>query len=48
MPALKPGIYGFVDRRRVAAHAMGAAFVITLREAFQASLILGIVYTYLD
>jgi high-affinity iron transporter len=27
---------------------MGATFVITLREAFEASLILGIVYTYLD
>ena len=27
---------------------MGAAFVITLREAFEASLILGIVYTYLQ
>jgi high-affinity iron transporter len=27
---------------------MGATFVITLREAFEASLLLGIVYTYLD
>jgi high-affinity iron transporter len=27
---------------------MGATFVVTLREAFEASLILGIVYTYLD
>src|SRR5437667_11301518 len=27
---------------------MGAAFVITLREAFEASLILGIVYAYLE
>src|SRR3989442_11339804 len=27
---------------------MGAAFVVTLREAFEAALILGIVYTYLD
>ena len=27
---------------------MGATFVITLREAFEASLILGIVYTYLQ
>lgn len=27
---------------------MGATFIITLREAFEASLILGIVYTYLD
>src|SRR5262249_8289350 len=32
-------------RRRV---AMGATFVITLREAFEASLLLGIVYGYLD
>src|SRR5881275_2433797 len=28
--------------------AMGATFVITLREAFEAALLLGIVYTYLD
>ena len=27
---------------------MGATFVITLREAFEAALLLGIVYTYLD
>jgi len=27
---------------------MGATFVVTLREAFEASLILGIVYTYLE
>src|SRR2546428_14139542 len=27
---------------------MGAAFVVTLREAFEASLILGIVYSYLE
>ncbi len=27
---------------------MGATFIVTLREAFEASLILGIVYTYLD
>jgi high-affinity Fe2+/Pb2+ permease len=27
---------------------MGATFVITLREAFEAPLILGIVYSYLD
>ncbi len=27
---------------------MGAAFVVTLREAFEAALLLGIVYTYLD
>src|SRR5919198_5856714 len=27
---------------------MGATFVVTLREAFEAALILGIVYTYLD
>jgi len=27
---------------------MGATFVVTLREAFEASLILGIVYSYLD
>jgi len=27
---------------------MGATFVITLREAFEATLLLGIVYTYLD
>ena len=27
---------------------MGATFVVTLREAFEASLILGIVYAYLD
>ena len=27
---------------------MGATFVVTLREAFEAALLLGIVYTYLD
>ena len=27
---------------------MGAVFVVTLREAFEAALLLGIVYTYLD
>ena len=27
---------------------MGATFIITLREAFEAALILGIVYTYLE
>lgn len=27
---------------------MGATFIVTLREAFEASLILGIAYTYLD
>ena len=27
---------------------MGATFLVTLREAFEASLLLGLVYTYLD
>ena len=56
--ALKPGSYAFFDdfdkqrqpdRRRVASRrAMGGTFVVTLREGFEAALILGIVYTYLQ
>src|SRR5206468_9578756 len=39
---------GRPHRRRVAPRPMGGTFVITLREGFEAALILGIVYTYLQ
>src|SRR5439155_3551815 len=35
-------------RRRVAPRPMGGTFVLTLREGFEAALVLGIVYTYLQ
>src|SRR5215470_5954081 len=45
IPALKPGKYPFVGEYH--AETMGATFVITLREAFEAALVLGIIYSYL-
>src|SRR5262249_23991820 len=56
--ALKPGTYAFFDdfnqqtTGRIVAEwrggSMGGSFVVTLREGFEAALILGIVYTYLQ